>query len=1134
MKTSFASIAIRPVFAKSSVVMLALGLMVAMPALAVAGDDRPGAAEVPDGGDPLDADRPTLDSEEGPSEDIGVDEFRERREFEGQQRQDEAIVQLRELIDRTPEGDPDRAEYLYNLAEIYWERSRYYEHSAIEQQDQCYILAEEGKEEEARQCEFRVEERDQESDRLRQESIDISIEIIQNYPDFEELDEIYFELGSNLMEDDEEEQAVEIFQRLLSEFPETDYIPQARLYIGDYHFDEGHMDQALDEYRTVVRYPDAPVYQYARYKKGWAYFNDSLYQQALEEFLTVVDLATAAEEGSADRAMLNQVRNDIVRVYARIGSPNEAIGFFQGIAPDREDWLRLSERLAVFYGDEAQFADSTQMYRNLVEVNGDSHKVVDYQHEIVRNTATIDSYSEEALQEMVNLMKLVQAADDGAFDADADLYEQEIRQTAKQSSQNWANTYHREAQRTQNQNLYVMAHHLYRGFRSTFPEADDLYDMTYYHADLLYELRQWDEAARVYQQVVEIDPDGEYTEDAVHARILALFEEVETSEERADIEADFSTEDDEEAELPEPQEMPEMQERLLGATADYIEYAPEGEHIIEVKYHRARTFYDYNHFEEAAEMFEDIAFNHHDACAGRESQQDVDQCYDLADVSANLHLDTLNRLDRFEELGEAVARYVDEEPIDDEEFQADLYEMNKAIQYNICVLHDEAEEWEEAGHCYVQYVQQFPEADQAADALYNAALDFERINDLGAAIQLRQQLLQRHPGSEHTPETLYNLGGNYHAWAIYEDASNYYEAYVSNFPDKEHAEDALSNAATFRHGLQQYDEAIRNYEHYLELYGDDNPERAAEVFFEIAQIYEEQGRDDDAYQHYQNYIRQYGSQGPNDQLLQAHVEIGLHYWDNGARADALDAFDETLAVYERLSEEEQAEMTTGRDAAAEAQFMIGEDLYEDAEEIRIDSTDDEELQEVTEEKLEAAEEARNIYEEVIVFERPDWAIAALYRMGSGFQDFAETLRDSPVPEELTDGQRLQYEDLLEDQASIFEDQAVELYAQALDTARDHNWYNEYTDLAETELADLRPEDYRSPSELRASPAYQSDGYMRAAFVVEIDEADMLEELTDEDDIGGDEVGPDEVEQGEDDDELDEQVSAPSSDDDSTS
>lgn len=1047
-------------------------------------DERP-ERELPGGESVHQTERPQLDiGDEAPR--FRASQFVEERSFEAQRRQDEQIVRLRQMIERTPVDNPDRAEYLYNLAEIFWVQGRGYDNSAIEMRDQCYIHDDHGEEQEARRCRFRVSDMEEEARRLREESVGLYIQIIQNYGDFDELDTVYFHLGTSLMETGRTNDALDIFRRLLAEFPQTEYVPQVWLYFGDHHFDNGDMFEALDAYRNVMNYPDSPIYGYAVYKLGWTYFNLDNYERSLEEFLRVVDIARAAPEGSTDRAMLRQVRGDIVRVYARIGSPDEAIAFFQDLAPEREDWLSMSETLAIYYGNEAQFETSNRMYRNLIGVNRQSVQVIDYQYEIVRNQTTINAYDRSAIEEIIRMMMLVQMAEQGEFeDSDSENYRR-IWTRVEESSRNWALTYHREAQRTRNPQLYVMAHHLYQHYLQTYPESDQQYTMTFFHGELLFGLEEWEAAATAYERVLEIDPEGEYTEDVVLGTMLALLEIVEASEERVALEGDFDT-DDEQA-VPEPIEMGEMEQRFMDAAANYIRYVPDGERIVEVLYITGRNYFDHNYFEEAADRFSSIAFNHSD--------------HDLAIVAANLHLASLDRMNDFHGLADAVERYLTERPVGDHEFNEDLRAMNDAIRFNICVLLDQEERWEEGAHCYVEYVQQFGNSEILDLALYNAALNFERIHEVNAAISVRQALLRHRPNSELRAETMYNIGGNYHAWAIYGEAARYYEQFVREFPDEEQAEGALSNAALFRHGLGQYEEAIANYERYLELFGRDNPQQGAEVVYQIAEIYEEQGRQDDAIRQYRHYLNNYADAGVPDRRLQAHLKIGLQQWEEGDRRTALNTFERILEIYRGMPEETQQQMIAGRDAASQAQFMIAENVFERAANIEIVAGDDEELAASLGEKGEATGEARAIYEQVIEFQRPDWSIASLYRIGRGTQDIAEVIRQMPLPDGLTFEQEEIMRSMLEDNASQFEASAVEMYARALEVSRRTEWFNEYSHQAEEELGQLRPQEYRRPSEIRAQPGFFSDGFMSSTFLVDVQAQDVLGSLG-----GGEEDAP---------------------------
>ncbi|MFB6262613.1 MAG: tol-pal system YbgF family protein, partial [Bradymonadaceae bacterium] len=440
---------------------------------------------------------------------------------------------------------------------------------------------------------------------------------------------------------------------------------------------------------------------------------------------------------------------------------------------------------------------------------------------------------------------------------------------------------------------------------------------------------------------------------------------------------------------PEKKKLSGVKKDLIGACKRYIEYVPEGERIVDVKYTMARVYYEHNHLRKAIDLFENLAFQHSN--------------HRLAKVAANLHLDSLNLLNDFQGLHKAVERYLSEKPIDSSEFQSNVQRLNRAIRFKLCRKKEQKEAWGKAATCYVNIYRDFPDSKYVDEALYNAALSFERIKELGKAIQIRAFLLKVRPDSEFAPETLFNIGANYHALAVYSRAAQYYERFADKYPDHEKTEKALANAATFRQGLGQYEKAIADNEQYLELFGDEeeHAKKVADVAFQIARIYEKQDKPEEAKEAYETYLEEYADKGTLDRKLQAHVEIGLYHWNHGEREQALEKFRETLAVYNDLSKKQRSKLDEGRDAAARAKFMLGEKIYQEMAEIEVESSDEKELQKRFKKKLKVAKKAQKIYEEVIQFKRPDWAIAALYKIGAQYQDFAETIRNSPPPERLT-------------------------------------------------------------------------------------------------------------------------------------
>lgn len=1045
---------------------------------------------------------PKLNETQGPA--FKAEEFIDEKSFESLKKQDEAIVQLKDLISSTSSDNPKRAEFMFNLAEMYWDKSKYYEQSAFTKQDECFGWDDKGEKGRAQSCRRQMQQMLDESKRLREEAVQLYVDIVRGYPDFAELDKVYFYLGTNLMEVGKQEQAIKIFRRLIADFPNTKYVPDVLLNFGEYYFEKEDVKSALKAYKKVGEYPDSSVYAYGKYKEAWCYFNLDQKDKALDQFIEVLEYSKKHPEHPNSKALIRQTRNDMVRTYAHIGSADKAIPFFRKISDDdRETWLKMTERLAIKYADMGMADQSVMMYRRLIDENKESVKTIDYQYEIVRNATAANAYSKDTIKELVRLMKLVQYADDGKFkDIEKDSY-QATKNRVESLTRQWATTYHREAQKTKSADLYAMAYFLYKHYLETFPKTEHEYVMTFFYGELLYKLQQWEQAAKAYHTVLALDGKGKYTKDAVRGQVLAYFKIVNTSEEQAKLNTELAEEADNdpcegkkgeelekcEAEQaaakapPTPREIPDVHKNLLAACEDYVEYWPEGKRIVDVKYTMARTYYDFDHLKEAIALFKDIAYNHSD--------------HRLALIAANLHLDSLNLLQDFEGLHQAALGYLEEQPIKDEPFLEDAHNLNVSIRFKKCTIFDEKEQWKKAADCFVQFYRDFPDSEYVDKALYNAALDFERRKELGKAIKVRIFLLKARPDSELAPKTLYNIGGNYHALAVYSEAAKFYELFVKNFPDREEAEPALSNASTFRYGLGQYDQAIADYEKYLELYGDKNRDTAAQIWFQIAKIYERKGQEKKAIEQYENFIRKFSRKADMDRVLQAHAKIAEYYWNRGGdrnKRRALKKYEETLKVFNRLSDEEKAKLTKGRDAAAQAKFMIGEDVFQEMAEIGIASSDEKELQEKIKKKMEVAEKAQKIFEEVISYRRPDWAIAALYRIGSQYQNFANTVRDSPVPKRLTYDQKEIYKGLLEDQAVVIEAKAVDAYKKALEVAKQESWFNDYSKKAQRELAKLRPKEFRSPSEIRTEPNNFHAGFMRSPFITTVKEEDRLSDF----------------------------------------
>ena len=67
--------------------------------------------------------------------------------------------------------------------------------------------------------------------------------------------------------------------------------------------------------------------------------------------------------------------------------------------------------------------------------------------------------------------------------------------------------------------------------------------------------------------------------------------------------------------------------------------------------------------------------------------------------------------------------------------------------------------------------------------------------------------------------------------------------------------------------------------------------------------------------------------------------------------------------------------------------------------------------------------AKAIYIDVVTFGDPEWATAALYRIGDAYERFSKALRDAPVPTELDAEEQQVYRDELEKVVVVVEEKA---------------------------------------------------------------------------------------------------------------
>jgi tetratricopeptide (TPR) repeat protein len=750
------------------------------------------------------------------------------------------IEYMRKLIETSAADDPQKPDYYFRLGELLADTQRYFGFQARSLDQKIYEAQQNKNTSQASQL-------TQKQKQLEKEAEKWSLEAVKNYvaaskyPKYNRMDEVLFRLAYLLQSIKKEDQAREFFRRLIKDYPQSKYVPNAYLSFAELYFQKGEMEDAGKFYEKVTQFTNSSVFGFALYKKGWVEINLGNFKNALEIFVKVIQLCQNGKIPKNQAGPLEkEAKKDLVKAYGRTpgANPDKAWDFFQRMGGDYAP--KMLESLAELYWEQGMFPESSKIYRKIITLNEKSPRLCEWQNKILRNTLSAGSKKDQ-VQEVKRLGNVYEAMLKKT-DVKKDVMS-ECKNSFHDTGKELALIWHKEAQRTKNSDTYQLAGMVYKEFLSHFGNEKDTPEITFYYGEILWQMQSWKEAAETYTRVVELDPKGKYVKESAYAAVLAWKNALNIDDSGDSVDKEKSK-----GQELKPRDIPEYQKKMIGAFDTYIKYVPDAPELVKIKYRKARIFYDYNHFEDAIKLFSEIVDHH--------------TTDELAIYSANLLLDCLNILKHYKELLATVEKYL-ANPIlmKDEEFRKQMVSLKTDSLVAEAKQYEKDKNYKECGISFVAAADTIPDHKDHAQRLYNAGLCFQNARLVGQAIKVREQLIKDHPKSELAQRALFQIASGYHQLAYYSEAAKRYEEFASKFPGEKQAFTALGNAYSFRIGLGEFDKAIDDMNSFVKYYGDKKPADTANVVFQMSEVYEKQSKTDELAKHLDAYLKKWGPKG---------------------------------------------------------------------------------------------------------------------------------------------------------------------------------------------------------------------------------------------------------------------------------
>ncbi|MEK6608041.1 MAG: tetratricopeptide repeat protein [Myxococcota bacterium] len=908
-------------------------------------------------------------------------------------------LEMIRLIDEMIAGNPryaGRYDRLFQRAELEWEEAKYQELSARKAYEDALDRG----------------EKPAEPAPDYTAPIATYQQIRTENPQYDKIDEVRFRLAYALEGMSNHMDALDAFAELVRESAASTLAPDAYLAMGEIWFELGKLVPSRENYKSVTdKFPRHGLAGYARYKLAWTYVNEAAYVDAAQILQQIVDIG-----GTHGRINLrDQALSDLIGVFAELPDGVRRAHAYYPKVLDKARGREFMLRLARYYDAQDKIEETLQVIA-LLQADAptlpDLPKVHGFRVEVLKRTGNLGRLDVE-LAELAAFYELGSpwdGANAGAVEARA-----EAQLLLEESLEYLAIRKHEEAQRLKDEAKYREAAEKYADFLKRFPKSKRALRVRFFYGETLLKGIQYELAARQYREVVRAGP-SEFYEDAAYKTLFGFAEAM--KEKGLDPEAKII---DEKEEIAQTMLAP-IEVEFVAASDDFATRFPQSTDAPAVLFKAAKTYYLHGELELAAARFTKII--------------ELAPTHKYAAFAGTLALDCYNRRRDWPNMVKW-ARYLLQHKNFEHKSQVELKDVVARASVNAVEILEKEGRHAEAAEATMAVVEEFPKSESTDRNLFNAAALYERAGDRKKAEELYDRTRRDFPKGEWAAKATFVLGSMAEARADFPKAAKEYEA-VASLPKVERTADALYNAALLHEALGRFDAAIAARRRYVEMNA--AAKDAHEVFFAVGPLLERQGRKKEATAHYDEYLKRW----PELELvrtLEAHLRAGR--------------LDQVIALFK---EKKQAPATPAAAHAAEARFLQAEAIYAEFEAVTLNVPETKIKQAVLAKKAKM-ELAVKGYVEVVQYQDPLWSAAALYKIGSSFQRFAESLIEAPIPPGLTPDEEEVYRAILQENALPIEEQAIEKFQRAVDLAHKQRIYNKWTALSGQHLAKYRPDAY---------------------------------------------------------------------------
>lgn len=746
--------------------------------------------------------------------------------------------------------------------------------------------------------------------------------LIEEFPHSELVDDAIYNKAYIIEEQGNIDEALESYNFLIQEFPDSRYVPEAHMRIAEHYFNPpiNEIERAIEIYKEVLYYKDSPRYDEALYRLGWSYYRLNMYPEAVAYFTLLADDLERSKVLDPTQKYTNPALRDESVEYIGIsfldyGGVEGAASYIKDIG-GRKYGIEVLQKVGdVYMNEKEEYEKAINAYQTLLTVYPETPMAPEIQSKIV----TCYRYLENDMMAYLARKTLFQnyqpeskwwqsVGDEDSKRNAAKLAEEGVRDNI--------NLLYQRANELQDVDLFSQAVQDSRDYLKVFAKDTQAAQIHWNMALTLdMKLGRRDEAFDEYMKISDAYWDSKYQKWAAE-NAIALAKEVSTNadslaaEDRKKSIAQMQDESQSQADLADalnlqPIPLSPEDERLARAYDNYIMLFPHANESSVFLANAGALYYNRNQFPKALKYFNTLVKHFPGSEDVEYARYRIMECYfGKSDYASS----------------EVVARKLKDSAKNTEIAEKAKKRLGESI-FLSAEAFSKAGEHLKAGNEYVRVVVEVPNINFADLALFNGALQYDQAKEFRRAVETYDYLIQNYKTSRYRLDAMNNMALDYGELEEYRNAAISYEGLSHAHPDTVQARDALYNASIFFVRAEDWESAIRVNKDYVKRYP--NSDDADDLYFDIAGYYLKQDDFEKANEIYGEYAQKYPV---SPRVIESYFHRGEFYRRNDQTQLAKNEYNAAVRKNEELKANN---IETNDYFAAEALFQLTKLMYYD-------------------------------------------------------------------------------------------------------------------------------------------------------------------------------------------------------------